>query len=355
MKLKVVVLEEDREYIRRFSSAFSDYYADKFEVYCFSDKEKALSALKERRIDIFLVGETFDFDENQLPPDCAWVYLVASKELKVLKGRKTICKYQQLDSIAQQITSVYADSLSDEVEISYGGDSRPEKIIAFVSPTGGVGVTSVSLAFAKFLAAQNRKVFYLNLDAFDSTDHYFEDNGAGSMEDVIFLLKRKDSHLALKIKRYIKRDLSGVNYLSSTKNAIDMLDIEPDDIKSLLQVLHDAEGYEYIIIDFRFGDSPLLNTVLDLSHKIVFLSDGTKVSNAKFARAYTALSILEQQQETKTTEKISLLYNKFSRNTGTVITDERVLKLGGIRRFENVDSYNLLSFIMAEAPFEQLM
>ena len=49
MKIKLAILEKDQGYLTKIVSVFSTKYADKFEIYSFTDKEVALAHLEEAK------------------------------------------------------------------------------------------------------------------------------------------------------------------------------------------------------------------------------------------------------------------------------------------------------------------
>lgn len=56
MRIKLAILENDQNYLKRIVSVFSTKYADKLEVYSFTDRELAFQTLDKSRIDVFLSG-----------------------------------------------------------------------------------------------------------------------------------------------------------------------------------------------------------------------------------------------------------------------------------------------------------
>lgn len=59
MKIKLAVLEKDQSYLQRFISVFSTKYADKFQIYLFTDEEVAYSTLNDTKIDVLVASDVF--------------------------------------------------------------------------------------------------------------------------------------------------------------------------------------------------------------------------------------------------------------------------------------------------------
>ena len=54
MVIKVAMLSENANYIRRMSANFNNLYSDKLELYLFTNQDKAMEALSTQKIDVFL-------------------------------------------------------------------------------------------------------------------------------------------------------------------------------------------------------------------------------------------------------------------------------------------------------------
>lgn len=59
MKIKLAILERDQSYLQRFISVFSTKYADKFQIYSFTDEEVAYSTLNDTKIDVLVASDVF--------------------------------------------------------------------------------------------------------------------------------------------------------------------------------------------------------------------------------------------------------------------------------------------------------
>ncbi len=46
MKIRIAILEQDKNYLQRLLSAFETKYEDKIEMYSFTDEKLALDAIK---------------------------------------------------------------------------------------------------------------------------------------------------------------------------------------------------------------------------------------------------------------------------------------------------------------------
>lgn len=53
MKIKIAILDSDKNYLSRMVSAFSARYSEKTEIYSFTELDAAVRCIKENKIDIF--------------------------------------------------------------------------------------------------------------------------------------------------------------------------------------------------------------------------------------------------------------------------------------------------------------
>ena len=81
MKIKLAILEKDASYLGRFINVFSTKYAEKMEIYSFTDKDVALNALNESKDAIIGYIEYELFRTISYKPV---IYLYPEKEMDVI-------------------------------------------------------------------------------------------------------------------------------------------------------------------------------------------------------------------------------------------------------------------------------
>ena len=155
MKIKLAILEKDVSYLNRIVAAFSTKYADKFEIYSFTDPSVALSSLDDAKIDVLVANDAFEIDVASLPKRCGFAYFVDSADINMENDQRAICKYQKADLIYKQILSVYSEKAGSISGLKL--DEESTKIIFFNSVSGGTGASSMAAATALRFAAQNKK------------------------------------------------------------------------------------------------------------------------------------------------------------------------------------------------------
>lgn len=351
MRIKLAILENDALYLNRIVSVFNVKYADQLEIYSFTDRDGAIETLKTVKIDVFLAGESFEAEGVEIPSGCGFGYLVEDAKIESFKGAAAICKFQKAEVIYRQILGIFSENAAAGVRLDNGGNGS---IMAFLSAGGGVGRSSAAAACAMRFAKKGRKALYLNLERFGSADIFFHAEGNGNLGDVIYAVKSQKGNLEIKLESSVKCDGSGVFFFSPAKLALDMEELSADEICRIIGALKKSGAYDHIILDFDFSLEKNLLTVLEECSRIVFVTDGSQVSNVKLERMLRSLEVLEQQEDMKLLMKCGILYNRFSSQTSQKADAAELKEYGGIRRFEGCDVRQLLRQLTEQSVFDAL-
>lgn len=353
MKIKLSILEKDRSYLSRIVSVFGTKYADKFEIYSFTDKDVALANLASAKIDVLVAGDSFDIDVTKLPARCGFAYLVDSVDIDMVNNQRAICKFQKADLIYKQILSVYSEKASSITGFKMNSDEG--KMILFCSPSGGVGCSTMAAACAIHMAEAGKKTLYLNLEKFGSADIFFAGQGQFDMSDIIFALKSKKANLHLKLESCIKQAESGVNFYSPVKVALDMMELGVDEILRLFTEVQLMGEYDYIIVDTDFALTKDALRIMREAQEIVWVGDGSELSNKKVHRAFEALSILEQNSDAPLMNRMSFIYNKASSKTGQSLEIDGLRELGGAPKYERATTQQILAQLAPMELFDKII
>lgn len=352
MKIYVVILDSDQIYLDRLVSHLSGKYSSKLEVYAFTKKEAALEKVRDAKVDVFLAESRFEIDPDDIPRRTGFAYLVDSAEVETYRGQTAVSKFQKLDLIYRQILSIHSEKAGMVTGLKVTDDSC--RLIAFSSPAGGVGTSTLSAACAKYFAAEGAKVLYLNLERYGSADLYFDSEGQISMSDVIFSLKSQKANLAMKLESSSKQDSSGVYFYSQAKLALDMHELEIEDIVHLLNTIKLTQDYDYVIIDMDFDLSREHLKLFRMLHAMVLVSDGSSTANFKLQRAYEAMQAIEQNEDYPLYKRVSIIYNQFSNKTGQIL-ETHIPVLGGAPRYEHARARQIVDKLAKMDVFNQIL
>ncbi len=353
MKIKLAILEQDESYLERIISVFSTKYADKFEIYSFTDLKAAMAMLDSARIDVFIASDAFETELFTLPARCGFAWFVDSADVDMLHDQKAICKFQKAELIYKQILSIYSEKAGSlfGLKSEDGGDAR---VILFDSVSGGAGASSMAAACALHFAAAQKRVLYLNLEKFGSADVFFTAEGQFDLSDVIYALKSRKANLSLKLESCVKQDPRGVFFYSQSKLALDMLELKPEEMVRLILEVKNSGAYDYVIVDAGFGMDRDYLPVYRQVPAILWVSDGSELSNTKIARAYMALLTLERNADMPLFNRVALIYNRFSNKTGKVLDDIGLKNIGGAPRYEHASAGQVITQLSMMDLFDRI-
>lgn len=352
MKIRVAILEQDEIYLNRLKSVFSVKYADKLEVYSFTEAEIALQSLRELKIDVFLADVAFSPEEAALPAGCAFAVLTDRADVEKFGDTPAVCKFQKADTLYRQILGLYAEKAATLTGVRPDGEGC--RTVAFISAAGGTGCSTAAAACAVYFARKGKRVLYLNLEKLGSADVFFRGEGSAGLGDVIYAIKSRKGNLALKLESAVKQDASGVFFYSAARLALDMAELSPGETRQIISTLRLSGGYDEIILDLDFSMEEEKLKLLEECGTVVFVADGAEASNAKLERAEASLNLLEQQREGRLLGRCGVLYNRFSSRTSRKAQVSVLREFGGIGRFEGYDTGRLLQELAEQSVFDAL-
>lgn len=353
MKIKVAILESDIGYLNRIVSVFSTKYSDKLELYSFTEQDFALASVEKSKIDVLIANESFNIDVSALPRRCGFAYFVDSADIESVHDQRAIGKFQKVDLIYKQILNVFSEKTESIATMKFGDDST--SFIAFSSVSGGCGSSSMAAACAMHFVSKGLKTLYLNLEKFGISESFFSAEGQFGMSDIIFALKSKKTNLPLKLESCVKQDDCGVFFFSSSKYALDMMELTTEDIIRLISEIRLMGSYNVVVLDLDFSIDKESLRILHNVNSVIWVGDGSAISNTKLYRAYQALSLIDQESDEPILNKVSLIYNKFSNKTGQILDSIGLAVLGGSPRYEHATTEMVLKQLVSKEMFNQIM
>lgn len=320
MRIKLLIATNDSDYADHLSSNLSEFYADIIEVSVCRTVERLCELLAVQRFDAaFLEAsmiESADLRSIDMPI-LMWTEeesaAGSSGELKKLR------KYQRISSIIAGVLEHYAKVSAD------GRGSDPEKayITAVWSPCGGVGKTTVALAYAAKKVADGKQALYLNLEAFSSIPAYFGDKGK-SISTVFEMLENREGNIKTLI-RGIRRQDNGVSYFCRPDNFDDMNILSADNVSALAVAC--AAVTDELIIDMECVCDERTRRLFDLADRILIVTDQTGTAQIKISQFLSQHNVFSRVRG-----KITLVANK-----GAVVNEPM---LDEVIRLPHVQSAN---------------
>ena len=289
MRIKLLIAVEDINYAERLSNILSDKYADAFEVTVCGLPARLRSICESSRFDIALIDYSLaheislrlirlplllyseDCTSEEPPPD-------------MLKIRK----YQRVSSIADEILALYS-KISADGRDALSGIAR---IIAFWSPSGGVGTTTAALAYCANKAESGTDVLYLNLESFSSSPFYFSNSGK-SISSALEMLEAKSGNLKMFIRSIRRQDTdSGISYFCQPENFDDMNILSIDDTASLITACSGIT--DELVIDLSCICNKRTWQIFEFADKIMITVDTAGSSQIKLEQFIAQHNVYER-------------------------------------------------------------
>jgi len=354
MKIKVALLDIDQAYLNRITNVLEGRYSNKLEIYCFTDPEKAIASLTASGINVFLASTTYEISTKNIPQQCGFAYLTESQDAEIYNNQKAISKFQKVDLFYSSILAVCSDIGSENITSSTHPADQYTPLYVFTSASGGVGTSSVAVACAISVARRGKKPLYLNLENFGTSNIYFHSESQNDLRDVFIALKSGKANVALKLESCVQRDGTGVFYISSPKNALDVCNLTADDIESLLVLCRQSGLFDCIVVDINYSGCSKEIAAIKYAKSVVFVSDGSELSNNKFTRAYDSMAVLTQQNSISLLGRLVVFYNKFSNKSGKHIDIAGLRVIGGAPRYEQTTAERIIQNLADNEAFVEL-
>jgi len=286
MKINVLVATVDFMYARLLSDNISEYHPDIIEISDCNALESLREAISKRKYDVVLTDPAFIGNADLKPvklPLVLWHENETAEDIPAEQGR--IRKYQRVSSIVAAILELYAKVSKNRP----GFESKYANITAVWSPAGGVGKSTVALAYAAANASEEKNVFYLNLEDFSGMPGYFKDNGK-SISTVFEMLDNHDGNIKMLIQGICCNE-SGITYLCSPDNFDDMCILSSENINDL--IVSCAGLADELVIDLSSSYDARTRMAFEHADKILIVTDHAAPAGVKLAQFTSQNDVFE--------------------------------------------------------------
>ncbi len=328
MKIKLLIGTKEEDYLEHISKVLSEQYEKTFDVTVVATDDSMNKILHETSFDVALMDVDM-IDTNSVNMDAVKMPIILYQELTEIKedykAYQIVAKYQRISKIVSEILQKYSEIVSVT-----GIKSRKSHIVAVWSPCGGVGKTTVALAYAANRQFHDKSVLYLNLEKFSSVSTYFP-NGDKSIS---LAFEKLDSNLQLLLQSIKQKDSSGIYYFAEPNNYDDINILSIDDIETLVESCATEE--DELIIDLSSVCDEKVQKIFDMADTVLIVVDATENSKNKIRQYLTQNNVAGHFMH-----KSILVKNKDVRYD--VQGFDRVVKLPLISSINAVSVYKTLS------------
>ena len=301
MRVKLLIATIDILYAKLISENISENYADAIDVSVCSALEGAQEILSKRKYNVALMDMEMikQLDTSMIHlPILLWSENEENEDTADLPPDfERIKKHQRISSIVSTILERYSKVSGSR----HGLGSGQAKITAVWSPAGGVGKTTVAMAYALSNTYEGRDVFYLNLENFSSVPGLFSEKGK-SISCIFEMLESHEGDVKMLTQGISCRD-SGITYLCGPDNFDDMCILSSENVRELIAAC--AELADELVIDLSCICDIRTKESFDIADKVLIVMDSTIVSEVKLAQFMSQNNVFESIKE-----KVLFIANK---------------------------------------------
>jgi len=294
----LLIATVDALYAKLLSDNISEHHADKIAVSVCCSLEGLQETLFQRKLNVALFdAQLIEHIDTKLIdlPMLLWSETEVFGDLHKEFG--IVNKYQRISSIVATVLEQYAK----QSKRSCNPSSNRAKITAVWSPAGGVGKTSVALAYALSNAGEDKEVFYLNLEYFTSIPDYFGENGK-SISTVFEMLENHEGNIKMLIQGLCSKE-NGITYLCSPENFDDMCILSSEEVHELITTCSAIS--DELVIDLSCICDARTRKVFDLADNVLLVAGQTTTAKIKLTQFLSQSDIFKSIKD-----KITLVANK---------------------------------------------
>lgn len=298
MRVKMLIATVDTDYAFLISDNLSEYHAELIEVSVCNTLESMQEVLIRRKYDVALIDSALigsvDISMIHLP---LLLWSEHEDNAATQSEHTRIKKYQRVSSIAATVLERYAQVSNNR----HSQAAKNANITAVWSPAGGVGKTTVALAYAASRASEDKDVFYLNLESFSSTPGYFRQSGK-SISRIFEMLESPTGDVKMLVQGICCFE-SGITYLCNPDNYDDISILSNENIKELVAAC--AGLADELVIDLSCSCDDRSRQVFELSDKIFIVTAQEASAKTKLDQFISQNNVFESIKE-----KTTLVANK---------------------------------------------
>ncbi|MDR2252625.1 MAG: hypothetical protein LBD97_01985 [Bifidobacteriaceae bacterium] len=354
-RINVGVLERNSTEAEALSDVLLDFYPDDIALALLSSGEQALAWARRGRPGVLLVDRDRLGEVGQVPDNVA-VGVLVDVDQPTVDGAPAVCRYLAVDGIYNQLARLFSEVAGTGMPTAVReGESL---VIAFTSPQGGVGTTTVALAFGRRLArAVPSRVLYLDLTPFASVGELSTGRATATITDVVFAAKSRNANMRMAMTASAARDdASGLHYYASARTAADLMELDNDELGRLYQAATEGADFGYVVLDVPFAWTGPHAEALARAAVSVVVTDGRPLTNHKVARAVEALDLRAANDPSGRSWTVQgLFYNKFSSTASAKLDMRDVPEVGGSGRFNGLTEPQVVEQLAQSAAFDLLL
>ncbi len=284
MRRKIFVYSNNLDFLDCFSAYVMESVKNGYDFSFFTERSLVDNALKQQQADLLLAEEDF-LQKCDCPVDCIKVIMSNRTQVDRKTGRHEVNIYQRGRDILADMEKLIGIAGGAGMEKK----DKTQKIVAFYSPQGGVGKTTLAYSLA-LLCARKHTSIYLNLEEAPYTDHLYQTTFHTGMEDVLYAIKdHRDTDAVL--SNAMEKDCRNVTTLPVFAHYQDYQDLTGDETETFIESLLAVSRAEYIFIDLPGGLTGQSRRILEMSDVSFWIFEDTAIGKGKMEKVQSDHSI----------------------------------------------------------------
>ena len=338
MNIRLAIADSNEEYLNRLINVLEEYDNLSFSVY--TDKKSLEKALLEKNFDVILFDVSIYEGQMSLGKIPLGIMLLdeTGSIPEECKNFPKIKKYQRISGIYKKILELYAEKCGD---IGILSDGKKAKTVAFYSPAGGAGKTTMALTAAARLAMTGYKTFYINLEDIASEDCYLGQAEGKGMSEMLCCLGTS-INFTMKLEGLLRTKAENLFYLNHFDTPNDIYELKPEEIAELIRSIFETGLFDFLVIDMGISMDEKAIKVFEAADRIVVIEKQDAMASKKLETFFRQTHIMQEYGR-----KMSRLLNF---DTGRVSTTATQIPLiGRINPVQNPEAAQLITMLAGSA------
>lgn len=311
-RLTFIVVDEEKDYVDAFTGYLMENYPGKYSTHSFTNNSSLIVYLNENstKWDIILINDSLY--QEMLPLDGGGVVVILSETSNNRHKSKinSVYKYQHGDKIVREVMNIYSKN-HNAAPIDMGKVNKT-KIVGIYSAAGGNGKTTLALSMSIQCAQSFKNILYLNLEDINSTGFFFNDFSGPGLSNIIYYLKEESENIELRIEEAsCLESIHNINFFLPTDNILDLEELFPDELQSMLSSLRKSNYYDIVFVDMSSSFNKRNMVVFDDCDEIFLIIGQDNISFTKSKMIIKELELHSKKSGLDYSKKIIPILNKY--------------------------------------------
>lgn len=243
------------EYAKRLLSFVKDNHMYRtWRFHLFSNIYTFMEQGKDQQLDGVLMESIAYDDATQLPSHPFPVFLL-TEHIDDARSSNQILKYQPIPTLLYQLQQRIHEQSGKHIQANVSAGTG---LIGITSSIARSGKTVFALHLCAALGARNSRVFYLNLEMWNSSEplleHKHMPSSVQSYSDFLYLIKTQPEHAGQWLAKHTYYDERlKFERLLPFEHSADRVQLSKEDALHMLGIIQKSKRYDYIIIDLSEG------------------------------------------------------------------------------------------------------